>query len=297
MRSTTLLLIVMLLCCTIRANTGDSLSTTRQPSLQYKTGTVNVAKGIAQITIPPGFKFLDAEQSKYIISDVWRQSPQPDLAGMLLPETANPLNKNAYAVVINYEPRGMVKDGDANRIDYDRVLQNLQRDETEENAERKAMGYAAVHLIGWIRKPVYDKTYNELYWARELQVGNEHMVSYHIRVLGRQGILSMNAESSINNQALLINDMSKVLHTASFTEGNRYVDFNSKTDKVALWTVGTLVTGKIVDQTRIFALLGKYLNLIVSWLVVVIVLISNLLKPGLLPTHICDVSLNKEVAH
>jgi uncharacterized membrane-anchored protein len=285
MRVTIFLVIAILFSCAIRANTDDSLHT-GQKTLQYQYGVVPIANGIAQLTVPAGLKFLSAEQSRSIISEVWHQSPQPDLAGMLFPQSGDPLNKNSYAIIINYEPRGFVRDIDAGKIDYDKVLQNLQRDEEDDNAERKTMGYPAVHLISWVQKPVYDKAFNELYWAREIQVGNNnaHILSYNIRVLGRNGIISMSAEGSTNDLALLNGDMAKVLHMASFTNGNRYADFNIHTDKVAAWTIGTLVTGKIVNNTRIFALLGKYLNLILSWLAVLIVIISNLLKPGLLPT-------------
>lgn len=300
MRVTIFLVIATLFSCAIRANTSDSLHTGQQ-TLQYQYGVVPIADGVAQLTIPAGFKFLNAEQSKYIISEVWHQSPQPDLTGMLFPQSADPLNKNSYAVIINYEPRGFVRDIDAGRIDYDKVLQNLQRDEADDNAERKTMGYPAVHLVSWVQKPVYDKAFNELSWAKEVQVGknNAHILSYNIRVLGRNGIISMSAEGSTDDLALLNSDMSKVLHMASFTNGNRYTDFNIHTDKVAAWTIGTLVTGKIVNNTRIFALLGKYLNLILSWLAVLIVLISNLLKPGILPAcSNCDIALTgKEIAH
>jgi uncharacterized membrane-anchored protein len=293
MRVTIFLVIVTLFSGAIRANTGDSLHTGQQ-TLQYQYGVVPIANDVAQLTIPTGFKFLNAEQSKHIISEVWHQSPQPDLAGMLFPQSADPLNKDLYAVIINYEPRGFVRDIDAGRIDYDKVLQNLQRDEADDNAERKTMGYPAVHLVSWVQKPVYDKTFNELYWAKEIQVGNNnaHMLSYNIRVLGRNGIITMSAEGSTNDLALLNGDISKVLHMALFTNGNRYADFDVHTDKVAAWTIGTLVTGKIVNNTRVFALLGKYLNLILSWMAVLIVLISNLLKPGILPTcSTCDISL------
>jgi len=285
MRVTIFLVIAMLFSYAIRANTDDSLHTAQQ-TLQYRYGVIPIANGIAQLTIPAGFKFLNAEQSKHIISEVWHQSPQPDLAGMLFPESGDPLNKNSYAVIINYEPRGFVRDLDAGKIDYDKVLQNLQRDEEDDNAERKTMGYPSVHLVSWVQKPLYNKASNELYWAKEILVGNAgaHILSYNIRVLGRNGIITMSAEGPTDDLALMNSDMAKVQHIASFTNGNRYTDFDVHTDKVAAWTIGTLVTGKIVNNTRIFALHGKYLNLILCWLAVLIVIISNLLKPGLLPT-------------
>jgi uncharacterized membrane-anchored protein len=279
MRETIFLWIVMLCCCTIRANTGDPLQAAK-PSLQYETGVVCVANGIAQLTIPTGYKFLNAEQSKYIISEVWHRWPQPDLAGMLFPESQDPFVKDSYAFVINYEPRGHVKDGDAHQIDYDQVLRNMQRNEADENGERKKMGYESIHIVRWAQQPVYDKYRHILSWAKQIQTGlkKESSFSYNIRVLGRNGIVSLTAETSSAQQPLLKDDMQKLMHIVSFSEGNTYVDFNAKSDKVASWTIGTLITGKIVTKTNIFALLGKYLNLIVSGVAIVTLLIANLLK-------------------
>jgi uncharacterized membrane-anchored protein len=295
MKGTVLLTIVMLFCCTLRAQTVDAINAT-QMDLHYETGVVKIANGIAQLNIPPGFKFLNAEKSKYIINELWHKSPQPDLAGMLFPEWGGPGVKGSYAVVINYEARGFVKDEDAHKIDYRQVLTNLQRDEVVDNAERKSMGYTPVHLIRWAQQPVYDKTRNELYWAKELQEGNsnEHKLSYNLRVLGRQGILSMNAESSMQN-TFLKNDFNKLLHIASFTVGNRHADFEAKTDKVAAWTIGTLVSGKILSKSSsVFAVLGKYLNLIVSGLAVVIILISNILRPAAYCKLTCKMALTSK---
>lgn len=279
MRETIFLWIVMLCCCTIRANTGDSLPATRSP-LQYEAGVVHIANGIVQLTIPSGYKFLNTEQSKYIISEVWLRSPQPDLAGMLFPESQDAFAKDSYAFVINYEPRGHVNDGDANKLDYDQVLRNLQRNEANENAERKKMDYAPIHIVRWVQQPAYDKNGHILSWAKQIQTDhkNEPSFSYNIRVLGRNGIVSLTAETSTAGQVPLKNDMQKVMHMVSFSEGNAYTDFNVKTDKIAAWTIGTLITGKITGKTNIFALLGKYLNLIVSGLAIVTLLISNLLK-------------------
>lgn len=289
MKETLFLSIVILFCCTLRAQTGDAIND-QQNVLRYQTGVVQIANGVAQLTVPAGFKFLNAEQSKYIISELWHQAPQPDLAGMLFPDWGGPGVKNSYSIIINYEPRGFVKDNDAHKIDYRQVLQILQRDEVEENDQRQSMGYAPVHLIRWVQQPAYDKTNNELYWIKELQQGNshEHTVSYNIRVLGRKGILSINAEGASSN-LLLKNDFNKVLHIASFTTGNRYEDFDASTDKVAAWTTGTLVTGKVLTKSSsIFAVLGRYLNLIVLGLAVVIILISNILKPAAYCAFACE---------
>jgi uncharacterized membrane-anchored protein len=54
-----------------------------------------------------------------------------------------------------------------------------------------------------------------------------------------------------------------VLSMVEFSNGNRYADFNSNTDKVAAWTIGGLVAGKVLAKVGFFALFLKYIKLII----------------------------------
>lgn len=45
----------------------------------------------------------------------------------------------------------------------------------------------------------------------------------------------------------------KVLNMSSFTSGNAYSDFNPKIDKIAVWTIGGLVAGKVLAKAGLFA--------------------------------------------
>jgi uncharacterized membrane-anchored protein len=47
--------------------------------------------------------------------------------------------------------------------------------------------------------------------------------------------------------------MKKVVRMASFTQGNRYTDFNSSTDKVAAYGLAALVAGGIAAKTGLIA--------------------------------------------
>src|SRR6188472_214656 len=82
-----------------RIKLADSLET----ALVWKTGTVLVAGGVAQLKLPEGFKFLDAAQSKYIIHDVWGNPEREDVLGMVFPKDGGPFADSSFAFVVSFE--------------------------------------------------------------------------------------------------------------------------------------------------------------------------------------------------
>ena len=59
--------------------------------------------------------------------------------------------------------------------------------------------------------------------------------------------------------ALVKANIDKVLKIPEFTEGNRYKDFNSSTDKIAEYGIGALVGGTLLTKMGFFAVVGKFL--------------------------------------
>jgi uncharacterized membrane-anchored protein len=117
--------------------------------------------------------------------------------------------------------------------------------------------------VGWAQKPFYDKEKKVLHWAKELQFGDQegvHTLNYEIRILGRHGILSLNAVCTMKELPLVKANIDKVLPMASFTEGNTYFDFDPKIDNVAAWTIGGLVAGKVLAKVGFFAIILKFLG-------------------------------------
>ena len=53
-----------------------------------------------------------------------------------------------------------------------------------------------------------------------------------------------------------------VLASFSYSDGNKYGDFNPEVDEVAAWTIGGLVAGKMLAKTGLIALLLKNIKLI-----------------------------------
>jgi hypothetical protein len=158
---------------------------------------------------------------------------------MIFPEKSGPFTDSSYAFVVTYEEIGYVKDEDAGKIDYDLLLKSIQEDEKKENEARTKAGYPEIHLVGWAQQPYYDSQRKILHWAKELKFGSEdsdNTLNYEVRILGRKGMISLNAVAKMYSLPLVNQNISKVLSVASFTQGNSYFDFDSKTDKIAVWT-------------------------------------------------------------
>jgi len=231
---------------------------------KYETGLIHLSGDKAELKVPAGFKFLNQGQSKWVLTELWGNPPSAadNVLGMIFPEDTDPFTQGSYVFVVSFDEMGYVKDDDAEKINYDDMLKNIQKDEKENNAERVKNGYATMNLIGWAQKPFYDKDKKVLHWAKELKFGDEegaHTLNYEVRVLGRHGVLSLNAVCTMDELPLVKANIDKVLTMASFTSGNAYNDFDPKIDKVAAWTIGGLVAGKILAKYGLFALLAKFL--------------------------------------
>ncbi|MBX9785174.1 MAG: DUF2167 domain-containing protein [Chitinophagaceae bacterium] len=233
--------------------------------MKYQTGVVVLDNGIAQLNIPAGFKFLNKEQSKYVIADLWGNPPREDVLGMIFPDNDDPFSDSSYAFIVSYDAMGYVKDGDADKINYDDMLKEMQKSEKEENAERIKNGYGSIHFVGWAQKPFYDKSKKVLHWAKELKFSDaeNNTLNYEVRILGRKGVLSLNAVASMSELAMVNKDIDKVLGMAAFTKGNTYEEFDSNVDEVAAWTIGGLVAGKVLAKAGFLALILKNIKLVV----------------------------------
>ncbi|MDF2192200.1 DUF2167 domain-containing protein [Paraflavitalea sp. CAU 1676] len=240
---------------------ADSINST----LKYETGVITLPNGVAKLNVPKGFKYLNAAQSKFIISDIWGNPPREGIDGMIFPENGDPFSDSSYAFVVTYDAMGFVKDEDADEIDYDDMLKGFQEGEVEENKERVKEGYEPIHMVGWAQKPFYDKDNKVLHWAKELRFGADAAVNtlnYDVRILGRKGVLSLNAVASMGELSIVKKDIDQVMHMATFTEGNAYKDFDPKIDQVAAWTIGGLVAGKVLAKVGVAAFFLKFWKLI-----------------------------------
>lgn len=242
-------------------------------SLNHQTGVISLPNGIATLTVPEDFYYLSPEDTERVLVDAWGNPPGTATLGMLFPAHVTPLDDESWGVTIEYEQDGYVSDDDANDIDYNDLLEQMQEDTRDANTDRVKAGYPAVELIGWAAAPHYDEASHKLYWAKEVKFGEDpsHTLNYNIRALGRQGVLVMNFIASMDQLHEIETNLNTVLNMAEFDEGHRYADFNPDIDQVAAYGLGALVAGKVVAKTGILAAVLLFLKKFGVFIVVGIV--------------------------
>lgn len=265
--------IVMLYCYSILSfaqdNSAQKIDSIEQ-TFTYEKGSITLKNGIGTITVPKGFKYLNAEQAERVLVDLWGNPKTENITlGLLLPENQGVLSQKGYVFNIQYDEIGYVEDKDADDIDYDELLTQIKEDTKEENIERKKEGYEPITIVGWASTPFYDKEKKILHWAKEIKFGSEaqNTLNYNIRILGRKGVLVLNAIAGTSELPLVQKDINKVIDIVSFNKGYTYAEFDSSIDNVAAWTIGGLVAGKVLTKVGFFAILAKFGKIIVITLI------------------------------
>ena len=237
-----------------------------EKSIVYKHGVVKLDEGNAVLNIPAGFKFVNAADSRFIIEDLWQNLPDPSVLGMIVSDSFH-VNSPAipWVFILTYDGMGYVKDDDADEINYDDLLKDMKEGQNQANIERKKLGYSTLNLVGWASKPYYDSKNKVLHWAKELKVeGDEgNTLNYDVRVLGRKGVLSLNAGAGIDQLEDVKKNIPAILQMASFEKGHTYSEFNPDVDEVAAWTIGGLVAGKVLAKAGVLAMILKFWKFIV----------------------------------
>ena len=215
-------------------------------NLKYQQGEIDLRGGLATLTVPKEFNYLGPDDAETVLVKLWGNPPsEVKPLGLLIPAGMTPLSTNCWVVTIDYNEDGYVKDDDASKINYDDLLNKMQKGVAEANKERQKAGYPTVDLLGWAATPHYDAATHKLYWAKKLKFEGEEgeTLNYSIRMLGRKGVLQLNAIASVDQLAEIDAQTPQILGMVDFKEGSRYADFDPKVDKVAKYGIATLVAG------------------------------------------------------
>jgi uncharacterized membrane-anchored protein len=104
-------------------------------------------------------------------------------------------------------------------------------------------------------------------------------LNYDVRVLGRRGVLSLNAIAGASQKQEIDALTPEIVSLVSFNTGHTYADYNSSTDKKADYSLAGLVVGgavaaKLLAKGGILVLLAKFGKL----LIIPAVLVAGWLK-------------------
>ncbi|HUR31372.1 MAG TPA: DUF2167 domain-containing protein, partial [Saprospiraceae bacterium] len=119
---------IVLLPFTFHATCQDSnqleflLDSIEKSFVYVDEGAVDLPNNVSSLKIPDGYKYLNKDQSRFVLEDLWGNPEDTEIDGMLFPDQFSPLDSQCWAYVITYSKMGYIKDNDADKIDYDDLL-------------------------------------------------------------------------------------------------------------------------------------------------------------------------------
>src|SRR5262249_34898065 len=119
-----------------------------EAKLHFQQGEVNLPTGIAKLSLPPGFRYLNPADSQFVLVNLWGNPPGPKTLGMIFPSDLSLISSNTWGVVITFSDDGYIKDSDADSINYDQLLKEMQKAVAENNKERVKQGFGTTELVG-----------------------------------------------------------------------------------------------------------------------------------------------------
>ena len=239
--------------------TEEQLLQLKEDVVSGQTGRIEFPVCHASIDVPSDFVFLDKEQSKTLLVTYWNnpESHISNLLGTLVPSVSTCFYQISVAYVLTYDNCGYIKDDDANSIDYSELLKQMQIETAEEN--KKLPEDQRGIIKNWAVPPHYNQLKHVLVWAKTFEVDKQETVNYDMRILGKDGLVSINAVIDPSLIEEVRTKESEIIQSLHFDQGHAYSDFNPSEDKVSDWTIGGLVAGGILAKTGVLSKIGIFL--------------------------------------
>jgi uncharacterized membrane-anchored protein len=228
-----------------------------EPQVSWHKGPITATLGdrVATVGVPPEYVFANAADTRRLMESMGNIVDNTEV-GMITPAGED------WFLIFEYKPEGYVKDDDRNQIDKDAILESYRRGTEEGNKRRKERGVPGLHITGWFEEPHYDPATHNLVWA--LQARDDEggqVVNYNVRVLGREGYMSVTLVDEPSKIAATKPRAEKILSSFAYSPGKTYAEWRPG-DKVAQYGLVALVAGgagAAAAKMGLFAVLGKVL--------------------------------------
>ncbi len=213
----------------------------------------------ALLKLPENYVFVPMPHAGRILEAMGNRATE-SMLGMVFSAQQD---QSDWFVVMDYENSGYIKDDEAKDWNADDMLESLKEGTEQTNGDRRARGIPEMEIIGWVEKPTYDSTSHRLVWSVSSKDkgtasnGNEG-INYNTYALGREGFVSMNLVTQLGTIEQRKPVARELLAALQFSDGKRYSDFDSSTDKIAAFGLAALVGGVAAKKLGLFALIAAF---------------------------------------
>lgn len=221
----------------------------------------------ATLKLAEGRLYIPQPHASRLLRAMGNPGEHQDLLGLVFPR-----GEGDWFATLRYEASGYIKDDDAKTWNADELLKSYREGTAAANEERRKMGVAGLEIVGWAEQPHYSAEQHRLVWAMSSReqgaaADQEQGVNYNTYALGREGYLSLNLVTGLQQLPQYKSEAQELLSAMSFEPGKRYGDFNAQTDKVAEYGLAALVLGVGAKKLGLFAValafLAKFAKLFV----------------------------------
>lgn len=255
-----------------RADGRDTQAATTDPREAEVATAIKEAEA-AQIKGPADITLRDQARLKLPAGYVWVPEPaasklmkamgnRPDSRelGLIFPQQ----DDQHWMIVAEYEASGYIQDDDARNWNVDDLFKSLKEGTEAANEERRKLGHPELDIVGWVEKPHYSADTHRLVWSMSARHKGDAAdapmsINYNTYALGRDGYITLNLITSLHDIPQDKAHAQTLLSALDFSEGKRYADFNSSTDKVAEYGLAALVGGVAAKKLGLFAMAAAFL--------------------------------------
>lgn len=235
-------------------------------------GPVTVPLGKqAELKLPEGYHFV-GEKSLDRFFELTQNARGGNEVGVVMAP-------NGWLMFFDYEDTGYVKDDERDKLNADKLMGSMSKNQEAANESRKSRGWDELKLSGWATAPHYDEKTNNLKWAIKLsssQDGHKEVfINESIRLLGRSGVMNVTLVSDTPAfKAAELEAQQLLTDNFSYVAGAKYSEYKSG-DKLAKYGLAALVLGGGVAAAAKMGLLAQFGVLLAkAWKLVVAALVG-----------------------
>jgi uncharacterized membrane-anchored protein len=212
----------------------------------------------AVLHLPEGKVYIPQPHAAKLMHAMGNPGDYSDLEGVVFPR-----GDADWFATLRFEKSGYIKDDDAKHWDAADMLKSFKEGTEASNEARQKMGGRGLEITGWAQEPTYAADAHRLVWAmKSREIGapadEPQGVNYNTYALGREGYMSLNLVTGLDELPKYQGDAQQLLGALEFNDGKRYADFNSSTDKVAEYGLAALVLGVGAKKLGLLAVIGAF---------------------------------------